>query len=137
MPAADFGLRRQPVLRPAFGTLGFGPAFGIFADVGADAFEGCGIPDDGVVEPFLPCEIAVLEIPPDTLCGVGFELADGGSQGLRSQVDRCFVILWRFSFEDQDSMQMVGHDDPFIQPYPIEAVRDLFPLLRNDFSYGG
>jgi len=49
---------------------------GVFADVGAETFEGLGMLENRVVEPFLPGKVLAVEIPSDPLGTGGLELAD-------------------------------------------------------------
>ena len=95
------------------------------------------VSDNDVVESFLPGEAGLPEIPPDPFCHVRLELANDYAQRLREEMLRLFgsrLVAW-ISMEDQNAVDVIGHDDPLVQTYPGMAARNLLPFLRNHLAH--
>jgi hypothetical protein len=110
-------------------------AEGIFPDIGAEVIEVGGVSHDGIVEPGLPAEGVLVEVPPDALGGFRFESADYGTEGLGQKVFGSVGFIRCPAVKNQEAVDVIRHDHPFVKGYPRMIARDLFPFRRHGFSH--
>ena len=103
------------------------PTVGVLTDVRSGLFQFLNVLQDVVVKSILPVEAAVAHRS-NALGGFRFEGAHNDSQ-------RSSGLFWS-RFEDQNSVQVIWHDDPGVQTNPRIAPRNPLPFAGYDLAIG-